>query len=159
MAREMLTHVTALLVGLGLATGVAQLRIDALTARHAAAAANAASVAAHSAIAAADVAAREQQQMTAHYEKALNESLKNQSTLRADAAGARAAADRLRKQTAAAAERLALPDTPAAAGIEYATATGELLASCAAAYQELAAVADGHVSTIRLMQDAWPTVR
>ena len=153
----MLTHITALLVGLGLATGVAQLRIDALTARHAAAVASAASVAANSAVAAADIAAREQQQITQHYQKALNDALKNQSVLRADAAGARAAADRLRKQTAAAAERLALPDTPAAAVTEYATAAGELLADCGRAYQELAAKADGHVSTIRLMQDAWPS--
>ena len=153
----MLTHITALLVGLGLATGVAQLRIDALTARHAAAVASAASVAANSAVAAADVAAREQQQITQHYEKALNDALKNQATLRADAALARAAVERLRKQTASAAERLALPDTAAAAVTEYATATGELLADCGRAYQELGEQADGHAADVRLMREAWPS--
>lgn len=67
---------------------------------------------------------------------------------------ARRERDSLRNTIAAASLRL--PDTTHAACTEYATAAGGLLNQCAAAYQELAAVADGHVSTIRLMMEAWP---
>ena len=70
---------------------------------------------------------------------------------------ARRERDSLRNTIAAASLRL--PDATPSACTEYATAASGLLNQCAAAYQELAAVADGHVSTIRLMQDAWPTLR
>ena len=70
---------------------------------------------------------------------------------------ARRERDSLRNTIAAASLRL--PDAPPSACTEYGAAVSGLLNQCAAAYQELAAVADGHVSTIRLMQDAWPTVR
>ena len=68
---------------------------------------------------------------------------------------ARRERDSLRNTIAAASLRL--PDASHAACIEYGAAASGLLNQCAAAYQELAAVADGHVSTIRLMQDAWPS--
>ena len=70
---------------------------------------------------------------------------------------ARRERDSLRNTIAAASLRL--PDAAPSACTEYATAASGLLNQCAAAYQELAAVADGHVSTIRLMQEAWPTLR
>ena len=70
---------------------------------------------------------------------------------------ARRERDSLRNTIAAASLRL--PDAAPSACTEYGSAVSGLLNQCAAAYQELAAVADGHVSTIRLMQDAWPTVR
>lgn len=70
---------------------------------------------------------------------------------------ARRERDSLRNTIAAASLRL--PDATPSACAEYGAAASGLLNQCAAAYQELAAVADGHVSTIRLMQDAWPTVR
>ena len=70
---------------------------------------------------------------------------------------ARRERDSLRNTIAAASLRL--PDATPSACIEYGAAASGLLDQCAAAYQELAAVADGHVSTIRLMQDAWPTLR
>ena len=70
---------------------------------------------------------------------------------------ARRERDSLRNTIAAASLRL--PDAAPSACTEYATAASGLLNQCAAAYQELAAVADGHVSTIRLMREAWPTVR
>ena len=70
---------------------------------------------------------------------------------------ARRERDSLRNTIATAGLRL--PDATPSACVEYATASSGLLDQCAAAYQELAAVADGHVSTIRLMQEAWPTVR
>ena len=70
---------------------------------------------------------------------------------------ARRERDSLRNTIAAASLRL--PDATPSACTEYGAAVSGLLNQCAAAYQELAAVADGHVSTIRLMQDAWPTLR
>ena len=70
---------------------------------------------------------------------------------------ARRERDSLRNTIAAASLRL--PDATPSACTEYGAAVSGLLNQCAAAYQELAAVADGHVSTIRLMQEAWPTVR
>ena len=71
------------------------------------------------------------------------------------AAAARRERDSLRNTIAAASLRL--PDAAPSACTEYGAAVSGLLNQCAAAYQELAAVADGHVSTIRLMQDAWPS--
>ena len=70
---------------------------------------------------------------------------------------ARRERDSLRNTIAAASLRL--PDAAPSACTEYATAASGLLNQCAAAYQELAAVADGHASDVRLMQGAWPTVR
>lgn len=70
---------------------------------------------------------------------------------------ARRERDSLRNTIAAASLRL--PDATPSACTEYGAAVSGLLGQCSAAYQELAAVADGHVSTIRLMQEAWPTFR
>lgn len=70
---------------------------------------------------------------------------------------ARRERDSLRDTIAAASLRL--PDATPSACVEYGAAVRGLLNQCAAAYQELAAVADGHVSTIRLMREAWPTLR
>ena len=70
---------------------------------------------------------------------------------------ARRERDSLRNTIAAASLRL--PDATPSACTEYGAAVSGLLNQCAAAYQELAAVADGHVSTIRLMREAWPTLR
>lgn len=70
---------------------------------------------------------------------------------------ARRERDSLRNTIAAASLRL--PGSAQSACTEYGATASGLLNQCAAAYQELAAVADGHVSTIRLMQEAWPTLR
>ena len=70
---------------------------------------------------------------------------------------ARRERDSLRNTIAAASLRL--PDAAPSACTEYGAAVSGLLDQCSAAYQELAAVADGHVSTIRLMREAWPTLR
>lgn len=70
---------------------------------------------------------------------------------------ARRERDSLRNTIAAASLRL--PDATPSACTEYGAAVSGLLNQCAAAYQELAAVADGHASDVRLMQEAWPTVR
>lgn len=83
-----------------------------------------------------------------------------QERAKAQAASAAAAVrerDSLRHALATASRRL--PDATPSACTEYGAAASGLLAQCAAAYQELAAVADGHAGDVRLMQEAWPTVR
>ncbi|MDD0814298.1 hypothetical protein PSQ39_06610 [Curvibacter sp. HBC28] len=95
-----------------------------------------------------------EQSITRKYTEALNAAQTRQATLRADADSARAESERLREQTADAGRRLAA--APPAAVLEYATATGELLAECSRSYQGLAAAADGHASDVRTLIDAWP---
>ena len=70
---------------------------------------------------------------------------------------ARRERDSLRNTIAAASLRL--PDATPSACTEYGAAVSGLLNQCSAAYQELARSCDGHVSDVRLMQEAWPTVR
>lgn len=70
------------------------------------------------------------------------------------AAAARRDADSLRNTLAAASLRL--PGAAPSACVEYATASSGLLDQCAAAYQELAAVADGHAGDVRTCREAWP---
>lgn len=75
-------------------------------------------------------------------------------TQAANAAAARTERDSLRDTLASA--RLRLPGATPGACTEYATASSGLLDQCAAQYQELARSCDGHVSDVRLMQEAWP---
>ena len=75
----------------------------------------------------------------------------------ANAAAARRERDSLRNTIATASLRL--PDATHAACAEYAATAGGLLGQCAAAYQELAEKADQHAASVKLMQDAWPTLR
>lgn len=75
-------------------------------------------------------------------------------TLAASAAAARRDADSLRDTLASA--RMRLPDATHGACVEYAAASSGLLDQCAAQYQELAAVADGHVNDVRTCREAWP---
>ena len=89
------------------------------------------------------------------YQEALNAARVRETALLRDRAAARAESDGLREQLSDAARRIAA--APPAAVAEYATTVGELLAQCSRSYQELAGEADGHVSTIRLMLDAWPS--
>lgn len=70
---------------------------------------------------------------------------------------ARRDADSLRDTIAAASLRL--PSSTQSACTEYGAAASGLLDQCSAAHQELARSCDGHVSDVRLMQEAWPTVR
>lgn len=72
----------------------------------------------------------------------------------ANAAAARLERDRLRDTHASASLRL--PGAAHGACTEYATAAGGLLDQCAAAYQELAAVADGHALDARTLTESWP---
>ena len=75
----------------------------------------------------------------------------------AHAAAARRDADSLRNTLASASLRL--PDAAPSACVEYATASSGLLDQCAAAYQGLAAVADGHAGDVRTLTEAWPVSR
>lgn len=67
---------------------------------------------------------------------------------------ARRERDSLRNTIAAASLRL--PDATPSACAEYGVAVSGLLDQCSAAHQKLAAVADGHAASVKLMQDAWP---
>ena len=73
---------------------------------------------------------------------------------RRDADAARTELDRLRNSVAA--TRGGVPGESAAACAQRADAGGELLAQCAAAYSDLAAVADRHANDARTLIEAWP---
>ena len=88
---------------------------------------------------------------------AIESAQKRAKTQAANAAAARRERDSLRNTIAAASLRL--PSATPNACTEYATAASGLLNQCAAAHQELAAVADGHASDVRLMMEAWPAAR
>lgn len=75
---------------------------------------------------------------------------------RASAAAADSDAGRLRKQLAAANSKLATATQPTT--YSYAVTANELLGQCVSEYTKVAAEADGHVITIRLMLGAWPTL-
>jgi hypothetical protein len=73
---------------------------------------------------------------------------------RRDADAARTELDRLRNSVAT--TRGGVPGESATACAVRADAGGELLAQCAAAYSDLAAIADRHASDARTLIDAWP---
>ncbi len=73
---------------------------------------------------------------------------------RRDADAARTELDRLRNSVAAA--RGGVPGESAAACAQRADAAGDVLGQCAAAYSDLAAIADRHASDARTLIEAWP---
>ena len=73
---------------------------------------------------------------------------------RRDADAARSELDRLRNDIGA--SRGGVPGESSAACTLRADTGGELLGQCAAAYSELAAVADRHASDARTLIEAWP---
>ena len=73
---------------------------------------------------------------------------------RRDADAARGELDRLRNDIAAA--RGGVPGESAAACAQRADAAGDVLGQCAAAYLDLAAIADRHASDARTLIEAWP---
>ena len=97
------------------------------------------------------------QQVAKAYQGALNDAIKTQATLQAAATRAGRERDSLREQLSTAQQRIATAS--AAAVVEYATTSGELLAECSRSYQELAREADGHVASVRLMRAAWPVIK
>ena len=101
-------------------------------------------------------ARNEERAINKTYVEALNVARTRESLLRTEIDHLRLVSDGLRDQSAEAARRLAA--APPAAVLEYATALGDVFQDCRAAYAELAEEADGHVSFIRLMQQAWPSI-
>ncbi len=75
----------------------------------------------------------------------------------ASAAAARRERDSLRDTLASAGLRL--PDAAQSACTEYGAAVSGLLDQCGAQLAGMAQICDGHASDVRLMQEAWPTVR
>lgn len=108
--------------------------------------------------AAQDATRTQQDSITTKYQAALNEARKTEGALRMDLSRARTEHDRLRQQTALAASRINLPETPPVSIAEYATAASELLAECSGEYQALAGAADQHAADAALMQAAWPAL-
>ena len=98
----------------------------------------------------------EQHAITPKYQGALNAATERETISRRNLGAAARESDGLREQLSDTARRIAA--APPAAVAEYATTVSELLAQCSRSYQEFASEADGHVSTIRLMLDAWPSL-
>ena len=73
---------------------------------------------------------------------------------RRDADAARSELDRLRGTLSIA--RGGVPGESAAACAQRADAAGDVLGQCAAAYSDLAAIADRHASDARTLIEAWP---
>ena len=87
-------------------------------------------------------------------QEAQNAAQKRAQVARADADRARGELDRLRDTIRATAG--GVPGESAAACTQRADAAGDVLGQCAAAYSELAAVADRHASDARTLIEAWP---
>ena len=94
--------------------------------------------------------------ITKTYQGALNAARTREAHLRTELDRLHRVSDELRDQNADGARRLAA--APPAAVLEYAIALGVVFNDCRAAYGDLAEEADGHVSFIRLMQQAWPSI-
>ena len=73
---------------------------------------------------------------------------------RRDADAARSELDRLRNDIAA--TRGGVPGESTAACAQRADAAADVLGQCAAAYSDLAAIADRHASDARTLIEAWP---
>jgi hypothetical protein len=85
--------------------------------------------------------------------EAQNAAAERLDSLRVAAAGARAERDRLRD---AASASIAAARSGHQACIANASALAEVFGQCAGRYVDLAEKADGHVSDIQTMTDAWP---
>ena len=87
-------------------------------------------------------------------QEAQHAATKRAQTARLDADRARTELDRLRDQLAT--TRGGVPGESAAACAQRADAGANVLAQCAAAYLDLAAIADRHASDARTLIEAWP---
>jgi len=93
---------------------------------------------------------------TARQLEATNAARTREAALRDDAAGARSELDRLRNAVRVAASRNSVPGTTPSASDQYAATEGQLLAQCAAEYQQLGEAADGHASDVQTLTESWP---
>ncbi len=87
-------------------------------------------------------------------QEAQHAATKRAQTARLDADRARTELDRLRDQLAT--TRGGVPGESAAACAQRADAGADVLGQCAAAYLDLAAIADRHASDARTLIEAWP---
>lgn len=87
-------------------------------------------------------------------QEAQNAAQKRAQVARADADRARGELDRLRDDIRATAG--GVPGESAAACAQRADTSADLLGQCAAAYIDLAAIADRHASDARTLIEAWP---
>ena len=87
-------------------------------------------------------------------QEAQHAATKRAQTARLDADRARTELDRLRDQLAT--TRGGVPGESAAACAQRADAGADVLGQCAAAYSDLAAVADRHANDARTLIEAWP---
>jgi len=88
--------------------------------------------------------------------KAQNDAKKRETVLLADAAATNDALDSLRLSTSKARSTYRLSGPATTTRYQYADTGLDLLDICAKEYSDLAAKADGHVSDLQMMQDAWP---
>lgn len=93
-----------------------------------------------------------EQQRQQQAQEAIDASKKREAALRADAAGARTALERLRNAIRA------TSDMPSGAGNAQRgpSTADELLARCAAEYQRMGEIADQHASDVKTLIEAWP---
>jgi len=87
-------------------------------------------------------------------QEAQHAATKRAQTARLDADRARTELDRLRDQLAT--TRGGVPGESAASCTQRADTGADLLGQCAAAYLDLAAIADRHASDARTLIEAWP---
>ena len=87
-------------------------------------------------------------------QEAQHAATKRAQTARLDADRARTELDRLRDRLAT--TRGGVPGESPAACAQRADAAGDVLGQCAAAYLDLAAIADRHASDARTLIEAWP---
>ncbi len=145
------THVAAILAGLAVAAvstwHVQAWRYDAQIAGIKTAHAQAATLAS-------EETARNFRAITTKYEGALNDARKREADLRRNAAAARTESDGLRD--AIYAFRAKLPNATTTTVAVAADTAAELLGTCAAEYQDVAAAADRHAADARTLIEAWP---
>jgi len=89
------------------------------------------------------------------YDAAINQGAKNAQALQADAAAARAAADRLHDTNTSLQQLLA--NAPAETARQYASAYQAVFADCVGRYQEMGRAAQGHLNDYEAVSAAWPT--
>lgn len=154
MSPTIFTHLAAALIAAALTWTYQGAKIDAAVADAKAKASQVKAEAADAMTEAVKNARTEERAVAKTYQEALNAARTRESLLRAELDGLRLANDSLRDQSATAARLLAA--APPAAVLEYATAVGELLGDCRAAYAGVVEKADGHASDVRTHREAWP---
>ena len=100
------------------------------------------------------IAQDEHEKQIKQKDEALNEANKRAQANAAAAASSRNAADSLRQQLASA--RAKMPQASCEASRNYAAALSDVYGSCIQEYRSLAEKADGAISDIKTLEQAWP---